>query len=150
LGRNKVADGSRNGQEAMEVQQGLGITKPFVLVIDDDCNEWENTATALAQANLTCLCRSTAQEALEAARNTTPDLILCDLNVRGENGWKIVGQIRHLPGLEDVPAMFLSQTQLPDIIRRSFGSYCTYCIRKPFDSSVLVELIDRVLGAAEA
>ena len=42
--------------------------------------------------------------------------------------------------------MFLSGEQLPDVIRRSYGAGSTYSLRKPFDSAVLVELIDQSLG----
>ena len=59
-------------------------------------------------------------------------------------------QINQQPGLEDVPVMFLSGAQLPDIIRRSHQAGGTYCLRKPFDPTVLVELIDRTLAAPAA
>ena len=44
--------------------------------------------------------------------------------------------------------MFLSGAQLPDIIRRSHAAEGIYCLRKPFDPAVLVELIGRVSVSA--
>ena len=46
--------------------------------------------------------------------------------------------------------MFLSGMQLPDIIRRNYSAGSTYCLRKPFDSAVLLELIDQSLGVPGA
>ena len=57
-------------------------------------------------------------EALAAVLATPPDLILCDWNLGGENGLEMCEQIKRQPGLENVPVMFLSAAQRPDIIRR--------------------------------
>jgi hypothetical protein len=44
-----------------------------------------------------------------------------------------------------VPVMFLSGGQIPDIIRRHDSGGGAYYIRKPFDSNVLLQLVDRTL-----
>ena len=41
--------------------------------------------------------------------------------------------------------MFLSATQIPDIIRRSHDAGGAYHVRKPFDPDVLTELVDKAL-----
>ena len=48
-------------------------------------------------------------------------------------------------GLGDVPLMFLSGAQIPDIIRRAHAAGGTYYLRKPFDPQVLLELVDKAL-----
>jgi DNA-binding NarL/FixJ family response regulator len=47
--------------------------------------------------------------------------------------------------MEDVPVMFISASQLPDIVRRSHEAGGAYYLRKPLDPEVLVELIDKAL-----
>jgi CheY-like chemotaxis protein len=47
----------------------------------------------------------------------------------------------------NTPVMFLSGTQVPDIIRRTHGAGGTYYLRKPFDGMVLLELIDKALAS---
>lgn len=48
--------------------------------------------------------------------------------------------------MENVPVMFLSNAQRPDVIRRAQGiGSGVYCLRKPFAPKVLVELIDQAL-----
>jgi CheY-like chemotaxis protein len=127
-----------------------GHERPLVLVVDDEQATLDSMVAVLAEAELACCCCATADEAVTAAATNPPDLIVCDLNVHGESGEKMCERIRLHPGLEDVPVMFLSSTQLPDIIRRSpaFGRGA-YSLRKPFEPHVLVELIDQTLGVSE-
>ncbi|MBI2479174.1 MAG: response regulator [Planctomycetia bacterium] len=48
-------------------------------------------------------------------------------------------------GQEDVPVLFVSSAQMPDIIRRTHDAGGTYYLRKPFDPDVLIELVGKAL-----
>ena len=110
----------------------------------------EGIREVLAEAEFACCCCTTAAEAFDAALANPPDLIVCDLNLHGESGLETCQQIKRSPGMEDVPVMFLSGAQRPDIIRRSPGTGDgVYCLRKPFAPKVLVELIDQAIGVPE-
>jgi CheY-like chemotaxis protein len=134
----------------MEPMKELGYERPLILAIDDDREVLDEVTAVLSGANLACHGCTTSEEALSAVQENSPDLILCDLNLNGESGLELYQRIKQQPGLENVPVMFLSTAQLPDIIRRSFNAVSTYCLRKPFDPTVLVELIDQALGVTEA
>jgi CheY-like chemotaxis protein len=125
----------------------FGTEKPLVLAVDDDRTVLDEVTGALSRVNFACQCCTTSQEALLAVQTTVPDLILCDVNLNGESGLDLCERIKQQPELEDVPVMFLSGAQLPDIIRRNFNDGGTYCLRKPFAPTVLVELIDQALAA---
>jgi DNA-binding NarL/FixJ family response regulator len=47
--------------------------------------------------------------------------------------------------LANVPVMFLSRLQTPDIIRRHDALGVSYYLRKPVDPGVLRELVDNVV-----
>ncbi len=119
--------------------------QPLVLVIDDEPEVLGEVAAVLARAQYDCHCCSTAESAVEFARTTPPDLIICDINLAGQSGLKLCEQIKEDPALEDVPVMFLSGAQIPDIIRRSHAVGGTYYLRKPFDPDVLIELVGKGL-----
>jgi len=119
--------------------------KAMVLVIDDEPEVLGNVATVLSGAGYGCHCCSTAQSAIESARQSTPDLIISDINLGGESGLALCEQIKEDPTLKHVPVMFLSGAQIPDIIRRSHAAGGAYYLRKPFDPEVLVELADKAL-----
>ncbi len=128
----------------------FGNEQPLVLVVDDEREVLDEVTAVLSGAGLACRCCTTSEEAIAAVGAAPPDLILCDVSLQGESGLEMYERIKRQSGLEDVPVMFLSGTQLPDIIRRSYAAGGIYCLRKPFDSHVLVELIDQALGVPEA
>jgi CheY-like chemotaxis protein len=119
--------------------------KAMVLVIDDEPEVLGNVATVLNGAGYACHCCSTAESAIHSARRSSPDLIISDINLGGASGLELCEQIKEDPTLKDVPVMFLSGAQIPDIIRRSHAAGGAYYLRKPFDPEVLVELADKAL-----
>ena len=121
-----------------------------MLVVDGEREVLEKMTTVLGKAGFGCRCCATADAAVAAARAAPPDLIVCDLNLGGENGLEACRRIKEYPGLEEVPLMFLSAAQLPDVISGSRAAGGSYCLRKPFAPTVLVELIDQALAAPVA
>jgi CheY-like chemotaxis protein len=119
---------------------------PLVLVIDDEQKVLNEVAAILASAKTACHCCSRPDDALAFAINTPPDLILCDMNLFGESGPETCERIKQQPGLRDIPVIFLSTAQMPDVIRRSHGAESTYSLRKPFTPDVLIGLIDAAIG----
>ena len=125
----------------------FGQDRPLVLVVDGEQNVLEKISEVLREAKFGCRCCVTADEAIAAALACPPDLIVCDWNLDGENGVETCQRIKQQPGLAEVPVMFLSSAQRPDVIRRSLDAGAgVYCLRKPFAATVLVELIDQALG----
>jgi len=125
----------------------MGQYKPraTILVVDDEPEVLGNVATVLNSAGYACQCCGTTEAAMDLARNIAPDLIISDINLGGRNGLEMCEQIKEDPALQDVPVMFLSGVQIPDVIRRSHAAGGVYYLRKPFDPEVLLELVDRAL-----
>jgi CheY-like chemotaxis protein len=119
--------------------------KAVVLVIDDDPEAIAGLAEVLSAAGYISQCCHDAEGAIECVRQSTPDLIIADINISGHSGIQLCERIKRDEGLADVPAMFLSRTQVPDIIRRSQQAGGSYFLRKPFDPQVLLELVDKAL-----
>jgi CheY-like chemotaxis protein len=119
--------------------------QPLILVVDDEPAVLGDVATVLTAAGFACHCCTTADMAIAKARLSPPDLILSDIHLHDRSGLEMCEQIRQINALENVPVMFLSGAQIPDIIRRSHAAGGTYYLRKPFDPDVLVELINKAL-----
>jgi CheY-like chemotaxis protein len=135
--------------EVCSVTKDFAQQRPLVLVVDGEQEVLQKISGALAEAEFGCRCCATADEAVAAARACPPDLIVCDWNLEGENGVETCQRIKGQPGLVEVPVMYLSSAQRPDVIRRSLDAGAgVYCLRKPFSPTVLVELIDQALGVA--
>ncbi|MDX1943913.1 MAG: response regulator [Pirellulaceae bacterium] len=116
-----------------------------ILIIDHDPITLTGTAAVLDLAGYVCHCARDRQAALKAGRTIALDLVICDVNLGGESGLELCREIRRLPGMQDVPLMFVSASQLPDIIRRSHDAGAAYYLRKPFDPNVLSELVGKAL-----
>jgi len=119
--------------------------QPLILVIDDEADVLGEVATVLARAGYVCHCCNNAEDALRFAETNTPDLILSDINLEGHSGLEMCEELKNRNNLKDVPVMFLSGAQIPDIIRRSHDVGGAYYLRKPFDPEVMLELVDKAL-----
>lgn len=119
--------------------------QPQILAIDDEAEVLGTVASVLNQAGYACQCATSAEMARQFARTHRFDLIVSDINLAGQSGLELCQQLKLEGALIDVPVMFLSGAQLPDIIRRSHAAGGTYYLRKPFDPEVLLELVDKAL-----
>lgn len=124
----------------------LASNQAVILVVDSDPILLTGTAAVLHSVGYECHCARDGQGAIKAARSLALDLILCDVSLGGgESGLELCKNIRQMPGCIDVPVMFVSSHQLPDIVRRSHEAGAAYYLRKPFDPDVLIELVSKAL-----
>jgi CheY-like chemotaxis protein len=123
----------------------VDIAQATILLIDDEAAVLANLAKVLTAAGYDCLCAQNAESAVRMAQRGAPDLIVSDINLEGASGLDLCETLKRETGLADVPVMFLSGAQIPDIIRRSHAAGGAYYLRKPFDPQVLLELIEKAL-----
>ena len=119
--------------------------RPIVLVVDPDALTMTGIAAALHLSGYEAHCARDAQAALKAAQDLSLDLVITDVNLEGDSGIELGTRIQATERNRDVPLMFLSSGQTPDVIRRSHEGGGVYYLRKPFDPNVLLELVDRAL-----
>ena len=113
-----------------------------ILLIDDQAEVVDGLTTMLAAAGYDCHSASVDHTATDLAARVHPDLILCDLNLRGISGVELCDQLKQLDGLADVPTMFLSGFQTPDIIRRAHAWH----VRRLLEPHVILKLIEQALA----
>lgn len=78
-----------------------------ILVIDDDLVSLEMLIGILSES-YTVLTATGGQEALDLLARTVPDLILLDIVMPEMDGYQAFEQIRRLPGLTQIPILFLT------------------------------------------
>jgi two-component system cell cycle response regulator DivK len=84
-------------------------------------------------------------QGLKLAEQEHPNLILLDLGLPDIDGQTLVGMLRDIPGLEDVPIVALTawpEHTAMEMVRR-YG--CTGCITKPIDVARLAQQVDEYL-----
>jgi CheY-like chemotaxis protein len=116
-----------------------------ILLVDEDALALASTTTALDAAGYVVYQAMDRIAALRIARSQALDLLICDVNLGADSGLDLSRELRRLPGMQDVPVMFISRAQLPDIVRRSHEAGAAYYLRKPLDPEVLVDLVGKAL-----
>jgi CheY-like chemotaxis protein len=116
-----------------------------ILIVDEDPIALASATSALDSAGHIVYQAADRLAALKIARTEALDLVICDVNVGADSGLELSRELRHLPGMQDVPVMFVSRTQLPDIVRRSHEAGAAYYLRKPLDPDVLIDLVGKAL-----
>ncbi len=122
-----------------------GLSQPVILVIDANSLSLTATSTALASQNYAVSCAHDRESALETAKRLSLDLIVCDVNVNGEDGVELCRAIRQLPDCSDVPVMFLSPNQLPSVASRLFSNGSALYLKKPYAVALLLDLVEKAL-----
>lgn len=118
-----------------------------ILVTDDDedlrllCRMYlERGGFAVSQA-------ANGLEALDVARNESPDLILLDLMMPVQDGWECLAELKRDPKLRDIPVFIITGKNQAEDQDRAFASGAEAFIAKPFKGSALVERIRARLAA---
>jgi DNA-binding response OmpR family regulator len=84
-------------------------------------------------------------EALGAAEKEPPDAVVLDLMLPGMDGHEIFRRLRELPGLEEVPVIFLSARSRDETVGAVDDPRLRY-LTKPFDTSGLVQTVRAMIG----
>jgi DNA-binding response OmpR family regulator len=70
--------------------------------------------------------------ALAAAMKNPPDLILLDINMPEMDGYQVCERLKSIPGLSDIPVIFISALNETEDKVRAFRSGAVDYISKPF------------------
>jgi DNA-binding response OmpR family regulator len=121
-----------------------------VVVVDHEQDFVDKTSADLNAEGFICRGYMSIEAAALGARNQPPDVLLVGVNLPGAAGLEICRRIRTEPDLSGVPVIFLSATQIPDIIHRCDDGHGIYSVRKALEVGVLVDLIEKMLPVATA
>ncbi|HUF79617.1 MAG TPA: response regulator [Burkholderiales bacterium] len=110
----KEKSGSRPGQvetsAAAAPASPAGATGARILVVDNTQANRELIEILLQPSGFDVAQASNVSAALAIARKRTPDLIISDIHMPGEDGFDLLQQVRSDPALRDVPFIFTSAT----------------------------------------
>jgi two-component system nitrogen regulation response regulator GlnG len=116
--------------------------KPIWIVDDDESIRWV-LEKALARENLATKSFSNARDAMEALRNSTPQVLVSDIRMPGESGLELLQAVKAKhPGL---PVIIITAFSDLDSAVAAFQGGAFEYLAKPFDVDKAVELIRRAL-----
>ena len=120
-----------------------------LLVVDDEPTVRELLCAALRHAGFTVAAAATGQEALDGARDVSPDLVLLDVMLPDMDGFEVIRRLREQRGADSraghIPVVFLTardatQDKIEGLVLGG-DDYVT----KPFDLQELIARIGAVL-----
>lgn len=116
-------------------------TKPLIYAVDDEKSIQEVYSYALESAGFLVECFSNSIELFSALEKKTPDLILLDVMLDGEDGFSILEKLRKNVPTKNVPCIMVSaKTQEIDKVK-GLNSGADDYISKPFG---IMELVARI------
>ncbi len=113
-----------------------------VLVVDHEVATRRQIHDLLLTDGYGCRAVATAPAAQLAVTEKAPDLLICDVELGHESGLELYGRIKQSV---DCPAIFLSDSRTQDTVLNARRAGGTYFLSKPFDPTVLMELVDKAL-----
>lgn len=115
---------------------------PKILLIEDIPDNASLVQRVLTSQGYEITWAETAEAGLAEAGSARPDMILLDLGLPDIDGQTLVGYLRELPGLVDVP--IIAVTAWPEETARlmvtAYG--CNGYISKPIDVRAFIDMIN--------
>ncbi len=113
----------------------------FIHIIDDDAPLGAALAAGLEAHGYRTFFSPGAETGLAEARARPPDLILCDINMPGKNGHRLLGEIRADPRLGDCLFVFMTGNPLFAQPRAGMDLGADDFLLKPFSLEALVTCV---------
>lgn len=115
---------------------------PNILLIEDIADNASLVQRVLNSQGYTITWAETAEAGLTEAQSHRPDMILLDLGLPDIDGQTLVGYLRDVPGLDDVP--IIAVTAWPEETARmmvtAYG--CNGYVSKPIDVRAFIEIVN--------
>ena len=118
---------------------------PRILIVDDNPANLEILETRLVRQGYEVITARDGDEALVAARERTPDLILLDVMMPGKDGIQVCRELKAEVGLPFMPIILVTAKADPDDIVAGLDAGGDEYITKPVDHAALVARVRSIL-----
>jgi signal transduction histidine kinase len=115
-----------------------------VLVVDDSAETVELLQMFFARRGYTVVGAVSAAEAVRAAGERAPGLIISDISMPGVDGYSLLAELRRMPGLEGVPAIALTGHALDEDRERALEAGFSVHVPKPVDPDELLRVVRKL------
>ena len=138
LGRNltKSADAKRVGRDAQST----------ILVVDDSVTVRKVTSRFLERQGFRVAVAKDGIDAIEILQDTTPDMILLDIEMPRMDGFEVATQVRHNKRLKHIPIIMITSRTGEKHRERALEVGVNDYMGKPFQEQELLNKIQVILG----
>jgi len=103
-----------------------------ILVVDDIAANRNLLSATLEPKGYEVLLAPNGTSALKVAGRAQPNLILMDVNMPEMDGYEACRQLKTMPGLAEIPVIFITANDDPDSLVKGFQAGGVDYITKPF------------------
>ncbi|AKV00713.1 two-component hybrid sensor and regulator [Labilithrix luteola] len=138
---DRVSNRSRMPPSASERPPALDGLR--VLVVDDDEDMRMLLSTVLEECGAKVTRAGSANEAMAAIQRSTPDVLISDVGMPGEDGYELITKVRKLPPGRggDVPAAALTAYARVEDRKRALDAGFMTHVPKPVEPDELVSVV---------
>ena len=121
-----------------------------VLLIEDEELIRENCKELLEHAGYECLVAENGTEGIELATKNKPDIIFCDIQLPGQNGYEVKQKLLENKETAGIPMVYLTGKTKRSDLRRAMDLGAADYITKPFKIAELYSAIERITNVQKA
>lgn len=146
LEKNRGSIAVRSTQDLFEAQIVLPtFFHQVVLLIDDNLDFHQLVQRYLFDTPYHVVCTGSPGEAIDLVEKHGVQLILLDVMMPEIDGWQVLGQLRRHPKTSHIPVIVCTIIAQADL---AYSLGARAFLRKPVTREMLVEALDRLVGAS--
>lgn len=119
-----------------------------ILVVEDDRKIAKALSVRLRSLGYEVGFAYDANMALTHARDTSPDMVIIDINLPAGNGFQVAESLKQEPETSNTPFMFITASRKAGLRGQAMKIGAKSYLEKPFLASDLVSSIEGAIGAA--
>jgi CheY-like chemotaxis protein len=132
------------GPERTNGTDGKALAGRRLLVVDDEMDTRTYLQRVLAERGAKVMLAETAAEGLRQVRETSPEAIICDISMPGEDGYSFIRQLRLANGTR-IPTAALTALARTEDRQKALGAGFDEHCSKPLEPAEVVALVERLL-----
>lgn len=142
----------RNGQLGKNLSNAEGFkrarieSKSTILVVDDSVTVRKVTSRFLERQGFNVMVAKDGIDAIDILQDTTPDMILLDIEMPRMDGFEVATQVRHNTHLKHIPIIMITSRTGEKHRERALEIGVNDYMGKPFQEKELLHKIQKILG----
>lgn len=122
---------------------------PVILVVEDNVANLLLARTILERAGFQTATAQSAEEAKQQLQEITPDLVLMDVGLPGQDGLSLTRELKSTAQTAAIPIVALTAHAMQSDQERAFAAGCDGYVSKPFKARHLLDEITLALGKSD-
>lgn len=121
------------------------MSKPSILVVEDDTDIQQLVSYNLIKSGFNVTCADTGEEALQKLSREPVDVMVLDLMLPGKDGYEVCRAVRNQEATRSLPIIMLTAKSEEDDIVSGLECGADDYVTKPFSPRVLIARIEAAL-----